>query len=103
MSRKLSLPSLKELKNSMRHNPLNTKQTEHQGPQLRSSNEVEDDPPTPHTSYTYSTSQAPLRLLQRLSVVKILPNEADQEKKATLGGTFDCHIILHGKETRVGG
>ena len=44
----------------MRHNPLNTKQTENQGPQLPSSNEVEDDPPTPHTSYTYSTSQAPL-------------------------------------------
>ena len=42
-------------------------------------------------------------LLQRLSVVKILPKEADQEKKAICGGTFDCHIILHGKETTVGG
>ena len=38
----------------------------------------------------------------RLSVVKILTKEADHEKKATLGGTFDCHTNLQGKE-RVGG
>ena len=44
-----------------------------------------------HTSFT------------KVAIVKILPKEADQEKKATLGGTFDCHIILHGKETRLGG
>ena len=44
-----------------------------------------------HTSFT------------KVAIVKILPKEADQEKKATLGGTFECHIILHGKETRLGG
>ena len=44
-----------------------------------------------HTSFT------------KVAIVKILPKEADQEKKATLGGTFDCHIILHGKEIRLGG
>ena len=44
-----------------------------------------------HTSFT------------KVAIVKILPKEADQEKKVTLGGTFDCHIILHGKETKVGG
>ena len=31
------------------------------------------------------------------SVVKILPNEADHEKKATFGGTFDFQIIFQGK------
>ena len=36
--------------------------------------------------------------MQRLSVVRILPKEADHGKKATLGGTFDCHAILQGKE-----
>ena len=29
--------------------------------------------------------------------VKILPNEADHEKKATFGGTFDFQIIFQGK------
>ena len=30
-------------------------------------------------------------------------SEANQEKKATLGGTFSCHIILQGKDKIVGG
>jgi len=38
-----------------------------------------------------------------LSVVKILLKEADHEKKATLGGTFDFQIILQGNDKRVGG
>ena len=67
-------------------------------------NEEEDDPLTPHNSYTYSTNQELAHVfLQRLSVVKILPKDANHEKKATLGGTFECHIILQGKDKRVGG
>ena len=36
-------------------------------------------------------------LFHKLSVVKILPNAALQEKKATLGGILDLQIIFHGK------
>ena len=55
-------------------------------------NGAEDDPSTLHTSYTCNTNQEQLR---------ILPKEVDHEKKATLGGTFDCHTNLERKE-RVG-
>ena len=36
-------------------------------------------------------------LFHNLSTVKILPNAALQEKKATLEGILDLQIIIHGK------
>ena len=67
-------------------------------------NEEEGDPPTSHNSYTYNSNQEQeYSVLQRFSVVKILSKEADHEKKATLGGTFDFQIIFQGKDKMVGG
>ena len=59
MLSEFTLPRLKHLKYLKWHNPMESKQTKHQRPQLKSygGNEVEDDPPTPHTSYTCSTNQ----------------------------------------------
>ena len=37
-------------------------------------------------------------LYHKFPVVKILPNEAIHEKKATLGGTFEHHTGFQGKE-----
>ena len=52
-----------------------------------------DSPHFLHIKHHYTI----ICLFQRLSVVKILPKAAVQEKNATLGGTFDCHIIFLGK------
>ena len=41
-------------------------------------------------------------LFRRLSIVRILPNVAVQEKKATLDGTLAFHTLLQGKEIRLG-
>ena len=58
MSPEFTLPRLKQLNYLKRHNPMESEQTKHQRPQLKLlGNEIEDDPPTPHTSYTHSTNQ----------------------------------------------
>ena len=46
---------------------------------------------SPHLLHIKHHSNTTICLFQRLSVVKILPKAAVQEKNATLGGTFDCH------------
>lgn len=42
-------------------------------------------------------SKAQIFLLQRLSVIRILPLAAVHVKKATLGGTFALKKLFHGK------
>ena len=50
------------------------------------------------TSFTIKYhSNTAICLFQKLSIVKILPKAAIQEKNATLGGTLDCHTIFQGK------
>ena len=89
----------------MWHNSVNSKQTKHQRPQLKCNGAMKKKMihrlPTPLTHITPVKNNN--RPLQKLSVVRILPKEADHEKKATLGGTFNCHTTLQGKEGRVGG
>ena len=48
---------------------------------------------SPHPLHIKHHSRTTKCLFLRLSIVKILPKAAVQEKKATRGGTFDCHTI----------
>ena len=52
---------------------------------------------SPHFLHIKHHSTTAICLFQRLSVVKILPKAAVQEKNATLGGTSDCYTIFQGK------
>ena len=52
---------------------------------------------SPHPLHIKNHSRTTKCLFRRLSIVKILPKAAVQEKKATRGGTFDCHTIFQGK------
>ena len=52
---------------------------------------------SPHLLHIKHYSNTAICLFQRLSVVKILPKAAVQEKSATVGGTLDCHTIFQGK------
>ena len=64
------------------------------------------NPPKIYISMSSELAQSStaICLIQRISVVKILPKAAVQEKNAILGGTFDCHTIFQGKEmTEEGG
>ena len=79
---------------------MNSKQTKLQQPQLTSNGLMKKK--MIHWLPTILTHIVQISL-QMLSVVKILPKEADHEKKATFGGTFDFQIILQGKDKRVGG
>ena len=59
MSPEITLPKLKQLNYLKRHNPMESKQkkTPKTITHKLLGNEAEDDPPTPPTSYTYSTNQ----------------------------------------------
>ena len=52
---------------------------------------------SPHLLHIKHLLHTAICLFQRLSVVKILPKAAVQEKNTTLGGTLDCHTIFQGK------
>lgn len=51
---------------------------------------------SPHRLHIQHKSITMILLFRRLSINNILPNAADQEKNATLGGTVACHTIFKG-------
>ena len=51
--------------------------------------------PTPFAHIAPIHNRIPL--FHKLSIVKICPKVAVQEKKATLGGIFERHTCFHGK------
>ena len=55
------------------------------------------NPPKIYISMSFELAQSSTAICQRISVVKILPKVAVQEKNATLEGTFYCHTIFQGK------
>ena len=58
---------------------------------------------SPHLLHIKHHSRTTRCLFRRLSIVRILPKAAVQEKNATRGGTFDCHTIFQGKEMTLEG
>ena len=53
---------------------------------------------SPHLLHIKHHSSTAICLFQRLSIVKILPKAAVQEKNATLWGALDCHTIFQGNQ-----
>ena len=58
---------------------------------------------SPHLLHIKHHSRTTRCFFRRLSIVRILPKATVQEKKATRGGTFDCHTIFQGKDMPVEG
>uniref|UniRef100_A0A7N2MAN4 Uncharacterized protein n=1 Tax=Quercus lobata TaxID=97700 RepID=A0A7N2MAN4_QUELO len=92
---KQPLPTLQHLQHLKLHHPRNTQQMNYHRPQIPSHNNEEiDGSHPPH----YITHKAPLGNKETPThAIKILPNTAHQEKKATLEGIQVFQMLLQRK------
>ena len=96
MTPEIACPTIQQIHYPLRHHPTNTKQAKYHTPHLISYRTVKEE-------MIYRFPRTIKCLFRRLSIVRILPKAAVQEKKATQGGTFDCHTIFQGKGMTVDG
>ena len=90
MTPEIACPTIQQIHYPLRHHPTNTKQAKYHTPHLISYRTVKEE-------MIYRFPRTTKCLFRRLSIVRILPKAAVQEKKST----FDCHTIFQGKEMRV--
>ena len=99
-----TLPRLKQLNYLKRHNSLKSKQTQRQGPHLKSYRAMKQK--MIHQLFTPLIHVTSIKnnntLFAKDISCKNLSKEVDHEMKAILGGTSNCHTNLQGKE-QVGG